>query len=116
MVPNVNDPPSGDIGHRLDRLDNHVTRQGEMISSIIKEAVNVELRVRTLETYAQTRAVTEAREDERDKALMVQLGRMEKDIESIKGLGSKALWVVGSAVLLAFVTFILNGGLKGLAA
>jgi hypothetical protein len=62
--------------------------------------------------------VTEAREDERDKALYERLTRMEDqiketrgEIKEIKGLGGRALWIVGSVVLTAIVAWVIKGGL-----
>lgn len=93
-------------------------RHEEMIREGVKEALAIEARVRVLEAYAQTRAVTEAREDERDKALYDRLARMEDqiketrvEIKDIKSVGSKALWIVGSALLTALVAFVVKGGL-----
>lgn len=110
-MPQVDDFPSGDTAQRLERLDHYITRQGEIISAIVKDVFALQARVQTLELYAETRRITEAREDERDKALYGRLDRIEKDVDSIKGIGAKALWIVGSAIILAAVGFVLKGGL-----
>jgi hypothetical protein len=93
-------------------------RQNDRIAEIIKEAFAIGARVRALESYAQSRAIVEAREDERDKALYDRLARMEdhitdtkSEIKGIKGLGAKVLWTIASALILALVTFVLKGGL-----
>jgi hypothetical protein len=106
------------IARRVEALMLLKERHEEMIREGVREAVAIEARVRILEAYAQTRAVTEAREDERDKALYERLTRMEDqikdtrtEIKEIKGLGGRALWIVGSVVLTAFIAWIIKGGL-----
>lgn len=106
------------FARRIEHLTYQAERQREGISEIVKEAAALAMRVRSLEAFAQTRAVAEAREDERDKALYERLTRMEDqiketrgEIKEIKGIGSKALWIVGSALLMALVAFIIKGGL-----
>jgi regulator of replication initiation timing len=106
------------FARRIEHLAYQAERQRQTISDIVKEAVALDMRVRSLETFAQTRAVAEAREDERDKALYERLTRMEDqiketrgEIKEIKGIGSKALWIVGSALLTALVAFVIKGGL-----
>jgi hypothetical protein len=106
------------IARRVEALTLLKERHEEMIREGVREAVAIEARVRILEAYAQTRAVTEAREDERDKALYERLTRMEDqiketrgEIKEIKGLGGRALWIVGSVVLTAIVAWVIKGGL-----
>jgi hypothetical protein len=106
------------IARRVDAIHYIVEKHGQTISEIVSEAVAIDMRVRSLEGLAQTRAITEAREDERDKSLYDRLGRMEEqiketraEIKGIKSVGSRALWIVGSGLLTAVVGFILKGGL-----
>lgn len=82
------------------------------ILEIVKEAVAIEARVRALETSNQNRAIVEAREDERDKAMQERLARLEDGIQAIRGSGSKVIWTIASAVILAVVAFVLKGGLN----
>lgn len=106
------------LGRRIEAIHHLAERQREAISEIVKEAVALDMRVRTLESLAQTRAVTEAREDERDKALYERLTRMEDaiketrgEVKDIKGAGGKALWIIGGLLITAIFTFIIKGGL-----
>jgi len=111
MSPQVDDEPIRDVPSELKRIDHYLTRHGEILSSYGDRMTLMDARLKLVEEYTVTRKIAEAREDERDKALYSRLDRIEKDIDGIKGLGSKALWVVGSAVILAIVTFALKGGL-----
>jgi hypothetical protein len=104
-------------------------RHEEMIREAAKEAVAIDARVRVLEAYAQTRAITEAREDERDKVLYERLSKIERktdalegidtkvatikaDVDSIKGNFSKASWAALASLIGAIVFFIVKGGLN----
>jgi hypothetical protein len=99
------------LARRLEAISHLAERQREVISEIVNEAVALDMRVRSLENLAQTRAITEAREDERDKALYDRLSRIEDQIKDIRGFGSKALWIIGGVLLTAVATFIIQGGL-----
>jgi hypothetical protein len=99
------------IARRVEAVTHIAERQRESISEIVKEAVALDMRVRSLEALAQTRAITEAREDERDKALYDRLTRIEEQIKDIRGLGGKVAWLIGSLLLTALVAFVIKGGL-----
>jgi hypothetical protein len=87
-------------------------RTNEKIAEIVKEAFAIEARVRALEGYAQSRAITEAREDERDKALRSEVAGLREEIKGFNSIGSKLFWNILSPVILATVAFILGGGLN----
>jgi predicted flavoprotein YhiN len=122
MTPLVNDEPQSDVRAELKRLDRHITRHGESLSTTLERVLLMDARLKLLEEYSITRKIAEAREDERDKNLKDQLQRMQDEIsalrtetrdeiKSIKGVGTKALWIVAGAVILAITTWALKGGL-----
>lgn len=118
MSPQVTDEPPADIQAELKRFDHYLTRHGESLSTVLERVMLMDARLKLVEEYTVTRKIAEAREDERDKALYERLDRMdgkmktiETDVNGIKGLGTKALGIVGSALLLAFVAWVLKGGL-----
>jgi hypothetical protein len=118
MSPQVNDEPPSDIPGELKRIDHYLTRHGEIMSSYADRLSLMDARLKLVEEYTVTRKIAEAREDERDKALYERLDRMdgkmktiETDVNGIKGLGTKALGIVGSALLLALVAWVLKGNL-----
>ncbi len=96
-----------------------MSNQGNSISELALQTAAISRRVEHLESLAQERAITEAREDERDKALYARLDRMEgqikdtrEEIKDMRGIGAKGLWVFMSAILVGFATFIIKGGLS----
>lgn len=124
MTPPVaaNDEPQSDVRMELKRLDHHITRHGESLSTTLERVLLMDARLKLVEEYSITRKIAEAREDERDKNLKDQLQRMQDeisalrtetraDIKSIRGIGTKALGIVAGAVLLAITTWVLKGGL-----
>ena len=92
-------------------------RTDDRIAEIVKEAVAIEARVRALESYAQSRAIIEAREDERDKALHDRLTRMEEyaketrtdikgELNAIKSIAPRSLWLIATAIVSATISGI----------
>jgi hypothetical protein len=121
MSPLAIDEPSPDVRTELKRLDHHLTRHGESLSTTVERVLLLDARLKLVEEYSITRKIAEAREDERDKSLKDQLQRMQDEIsalrtetrdeiKSIKGVGAKALWIVVGAIILAITTFALKGG------
>jgi hypothetical protein len=122
----------GDLASIVRRVESLMLlkeRHEEMIREAAKEAVAIDARVRVLEAYAQTRAITEAREDERDKVLYERLSKIERktdalegidtkivtiraDVDAIKGNFSKLGWAVITAITIAVVAFVIKGGLN----
>ena len=119
-----------DIPRRVSDLEKFVSTQGTSLARTVDVQADFLKRLEKLEMLAQVRAITEAREDERDKALYSRLDRMEdqiketqislhnqieetkKDLMSVKGVGFKALWVFISAILVAAAAFLVRGGLS----
>lgn len=104
-----NDPY--DIDEKVAALRGHAERQGQTISSIVEAAITLAERVRNLESYVQQRAVMEAREEERDKALYEKLAEIKADIKGIRMFGQKIQWTVIVTVIGAIVAFIIKGKL-----
>lgn len=103
---------------RIETLERFVSNQGNSISTVVEGQAALIRRVEQLEALSRAREITEAREDERDKALYDRLDRMDKSIaenntkiENLKAIGAKALWVFMSAFIVGAATFIIKGGL-----
>ena len=68
----------------------------------------MDARLNFVKEYSITRKIAEAREGERDKNLKNQLQRVQDEIsartetqDGVKSVGTKALWIVAGAVILA---------------
>lgn len=85
--------------------------QAKTLSAYADEIQKHDTRLAALETANRLREISEAREEERDKALNARLEKIEKAIEGIQGVGNKLVWLVGSGIVLAFLTFMFKGGL-----
>jgi hypothetical protein len=110
---------AAEYDRKLKELEFHNERRDERISEIIREAVAMTARINALEQYTQSRAVIEAREDERDKALHDRLGRMEEsmketkteikgEINAIKGIVPRSLWIIATAIVSAAVALFVK--------
>lgn len=89
---------------RVDTLERDSRDHAKTLSEII-EKLNL------LEKENHERRLIEVRAEERSIARTEQLERIEKDIAGIKAVGSRILWIIVVAVIGAFVTFVLRGGL-----
>jgi uncharacterized protein (DUF3084 family) len=108
----------GSTDDKVAKLVFYATRQGEGLMALQRRQNAVSDRVSKLEEREHIRQLAEAREDERDKRLDDRLAAMTKSIDAtrdevdkIKGLGYKALWVFGGAILLALANALIKGGL-----
>lgn len=100
-----------DLAHRVAQLENHVGRHASSLTDFVKLFDGVEKRVETLEERHQARQIIEARQEERDIQLERRLVGIENGIQAIKNFGAKFFWVVTGAIVLAFVAFVIRGGL-----
>lgn len=117
----VNHNSSAAVINRLEALEVYARTHGESITALTGTAVEQEKRIARLEELAQSRAITEAREDERDKALYRRLDLMDaeiaalrtetrKEFGAIKGVAARALGIFFGALILAVVAFLVSGG------
>lgn len=113
---------SGTTDQRVEKLIYYATRHGMALSHLTDAHDDLLLRLRRLEEERERRAIVEAREEERSKALMDKLVFMQKSIDDtrsnlndkidgLKRIGSKALGIALGAVLLTAVKWVLEGGL-----
>lgn len=104
-----------DIATILRRLDGMERNQSDLAASHtrqVEQAADAQKRLIALEDIYSDRRVDDARREEREKSMQKDISDVREDIKSIKGAFTKLLWIVGTAVIGAFVTFLLAGGLK----
>lgn len=100
------------ILRRLDATERNHTDLSASHTRQVEQASDMHRRLEVLEKVQSDRRVDDARREEREKAMQKDIADTRDDIKSIKGAFTKLLWIVGTAVIGAFVAFILAGGLK----
>lgn len=101
-----------DIPRRLDAIERNASDLARTATAVMEEIAAVKVRVRELEEHHQDYRVKTAAEAERDKALQSDIANIKDDIKSIKSLGKWALTTFIGAIILAFVAFLVKGGLS----
>jgi hypothetical protein len=96
---------------------NHARSIGEITDVVGRQGVKLE----AIEKWQMERLVAEAREQERDKALYERLDRIDANIDSMRGVWTRIMWiaagtvvpavVAGVALLLVFGANLVFGGL-----
>lgn len=102
---------SGDVEQKVNRLVYYATRHGSAIAALTDGLQDIRVRVQALEEERHKRAIDDARQEERDKALQEELKSLKEAVNSLKGIVNKAVSIIFGAVLLAFVAWVLKGGL-----
>lgn len=104
----------GDIAailRRLDAAERNQSDHARILTAYNEEIKHAKDRIAALEEHRQERRVIDAGDAERGKALVADVASMKADISSIKGTFAKALWIFVSAIIVAFATFLIRGGL-----
>jgi len=97
---------------RLDAIERNASDLARSHTLMVEELSGVKARVLQLEEHHQESRVRSAVEMERDKALQSDIANIRSDIQAIKGIGKWALLTFIGAVILAFTSFIIRGGLS----
>jgi chromosome segregation ATPase len=97
---------------RLDGIERNASDLARTATVMMEEMTLLKGRVRELEEHHQDYRVRTAAEAERDKALQSDISNIKDDIKSIKSLGKSFLTTFISAIILAFVAFLIKGGLS----
>lgn len=71
----------------------------------------MEIRLRELEAWRAATDIEDARSEERQKAMRAHNERIELRLAAIENHISKVVWLVASGIVVAFVTFMISGGL-----
>lgn len=100
------------FGRRLDAIERNVSDAARMVTSLTDELSSIKGRLKALEEAHQENRVRGAVEVERDKALQSDIANIKDDIKSIKSLGKWALLIFIGAIITAFATFVIKGGLS----
>lgn len=114
MAPEVQENEfGGSLDEKVSRLVFYATRHGMMLTNFSTDLRDVQARLRTLEEDRYHRQVLDARQEERDKAMLEKMDNLTKIVGEQKSLIYKAVGVILGAIALAFANFIVRGGLNG---
>lgn len=97
-------PKDETLEDQVERHDRDLRDHAKTLSSIVEQ-------LNALQIDNRQRQINDARTEERSIARTDQLERIERDIEAIKGVGNKLLWIVIVSVAGAFLAFVYRGGL-----
>lgn len=89
---------------RLKDLETYAIRQGELIQEVLTD-------VEDIKKVQRTQELKDVREEGTWAAVLERLGSFDKRLGKIEGVGNKALGVFILAIIGAFATFIIRGGL-----
>lgn len=96
---------------RLDTVERNASDLARSHTELTNMVGRVDNRVDALETSWQDERVDKAARVERDIAIKNDIASVKSDVASIKATFAKALWVFISAVIVAFATFLIRGGM-----
>lgn len=68
-------------------------------------------RVVALENWRTDERVKDVQNQSVNNNMKDRFDRLDQEVQSIKGAVNRALWIVGGAILMAFIGWILQGGL-----
>lgn len=96
---------------RLEYVERDLRDHAKSLTALADAGKNMQDRLVALERSVQDWRVAEARKEERALALQKWMHKVDEDLKSIRGVGTKLLWIVGGSVVTAFVAFLLRGGI-----
>lgn len=96
---------------RLDLVERDLRDHAKTFSAMTEQHQLMQQRVMALETAFRRWEIADARSEERSLRLNERLEKIDEDLESIRGVGIKLLWIVAGGVVTAFLAFVLQGGL-----
>ena len=96
---------------RLDMIERDLRDHSKTFTALTNQVSIAQERVNTVEQAVRKWDVADARAEERGVRLNERLKNIEEDIETLRGVGTKLLWIVAGGVLTAFLAFVLKGGL-----
>lgn len=77
-----------------------------------QKLISIDARMSALEAWQRQMDIFHARRDEQFTNMIGRIADLEGKLDKPVGGISRLIWIIGSAVLLAFVTFIIKGGLN----
>ena len=95
---------------RLRSIDMLIELQNKLIA-LEQGHSNKEARIVLLETWTRQADLTEVRRAEQFKAMDDRFNRLELQLSKVVDTLSRIMWLVISGIIMAFVAFMVSGGL-----
>jgi septal ring factor EnvC (AmiA/AmiB activator) len=99
------------IPRRLDLVERDLRDHAKSFTALTNQAATLQDRINALEQAFRKWEIADARAEERSVRNTERLKNIEDEIEALRGVGTKLLWIVAGGVLTAFMAFVLKGGL-----
>ena len=96
---------------RLDVTERNQADLARTVTNIVDTGATFNARLKVLEEIQQDRRVSDVERSARETAMQKDISSIQTDVQAIKGFGTWALRLIAGAVILAFVGFLLNGGI-----
>jgi CHASE3 domain sensor protein len=100
-----------DATAQIETLQRDLRDHAKTLTEIISAQTTLSGRVQMLEQAQGERMVLEARQEERAIARIEWQERIEKEVNSLRGVGVKLLWIIATGIIGAFIVFMVNGGM-----
>jgi hypothetical protein len=103
---------SGTLEHKVEKLIFFATRHSFTVQQAIEKTADLALRVQALEEDRQRRDLADERARGQMTALLTEITYVKETLKGVRGVLTKALWIIAGAVLLAATNWAIGGGLK----
>lgn len=91
-------------GTRLKSLEDYAVRHGELIQGLLED-------VEKVKAVQRAQELKDVREEASWAAVLKELKAFDERLGRVEGIGNKALGVFIIAIIGAFATFVIRGGL-----
>jgi hypothetical protein len=98
---------------RMDGMERNSSDISRMITELVTSTAAMDARVKTLESIQQDRRVSDVARSAREEAMEKDIKSIERRMAKIETGINKLLWGLAGSVGIAFVGFVLRGGLSG---
>lgn len=98
---------------RVDIVERNASDVARALTEIVANGSAIDARVKALESIQQDRRVSDVERTGREQAMQKDIASIQADVTSIKTGINKVLWGLAGSVGIAFIGFVLRGGLSG---
>lgn len=98
---------------RMDLAERNAADVARTIGEIVNNHAAIDNRVRALESIQQDRRVSDVQRTAREESMQKDIQSIEKRMAGIETGINKVLWGLAGTVGIAFIGFVLRGGLSG---